>query len=100
MESDFSQKKIPITPEKYSLNDLDLKIRKLNQEFTIFSKKIKKSCKSADKSIYFEMIATKERVFKYHELNNINRIYYSAFVEKTKALYYKYVIFYIYLYVW
>lgn len=93
LESDFPQKKIPIAPDKYSLNDLDIKIRKLNEEFTILSKKIKKVRKNVKKSSYFEIAASKETILKYHELNNINRIYYSAFLEKTKSLYYKYAIF-------
>jgi len=93
IESDFPQKRITISIEKTSLNDLDIKIRNLNEEFNILSKKLKKINKIIKKDVYFDMTGSKEAILKYHELNNQNRFYYSAFIEKTKSLYYKYVIF-------
>ena len=91
LESDFPQKKIPF--DKYSLNDIDTKIKKLNQEFDILSKRVKKSCRKVKKSTYLDIAASKDTIIQYHELNNRNKIYYSGFIEKTKSLYYKYAIF-------
>lgn len=91
LESDLPKKNI--TLDKYSLNDIDIKIKKLNQEFDILSKRLKKPCRKVKKHAYVEIAASKDTILQYHELNNRNKMYYSAFIEKTKSLYYKYAIF-------